>query len=168
MLSSSCWGLHLPVHEKLHLQFLKLWKIQYSLNMFNLLVPCRSNESLAHCLNSFHELMDHGEVSWDILTHGFIKNVIITFYFLNPGFCFFGASHFALIVPLLSRWFLASGVGDSRNTPLESLSLHYRNWDKFRLHGPLARCKLLPHQVLYAMFSKTNYLGKQKSYLRFL
>ena len=39
--------------------------------------PCvlRSDESLAHCLTSFQELMDHGEVSWDFLTHGFIKNV---------------------------------------------------------------------------------------------
>lgn len=77
--------------------------------MFNLLVPCRSNESLAHCLNSFHELMDHGEVSWDILTHGFIKNVIITFYFLNPGFCiFWGKSlctHSASLVPVIySIW----------------------------------------------------------------
>ena len=35
----------------------------------------RSNESLANCLTSFQELMDHGEVSWDFLTHGFIKNV---------------------------------------------------------------------------------------------
>ena len=59
--------------------------------MFNRLVLSRSNESLAHCLNSFHELMDHGEVSWDILTHGFIKNVIITvtFYFLNPNLAIF-------------------------------------------------------------------------------
>lgn len=39
--------------------------------------PCvlRSDESLAHCLTSFQELMDHGEVSWDFLTKGFIKNV---------------------------------------------------------------------------------------------
>lgn len=42
-----------------------------------------SNESLAHCLNSFHELMDHGEVSWDILTHGFIKNLTV---FVNKKF----------------------------------------------------------------------------------
>ena len=30
---------------------------------------------MAHCLTSFQELMDHGEVSWDFLTKGFIKNV---------------------------------------------------------------------------------------------
>ncbi|KAJ7365084.1 hypothetical protein OS493_007730 [Desmophyllum pertusum] len=36
-----------------------------------------SNESLANCLTSFQELMDHGEVSWDILTHGFIKNLTV-------------------------------------------------------------------------------------------
>ena len=33
--------------------------------------------------------MDHGEVSWDILTHGFIKNVNIAFYFLNPNLTIF-------------------------------------------------------------------------------
>lgn len=43
-----------------------------------------SNESLAHCLNSFHELMDHGEVSWDILTHGFIKNLTVFVNKKNP------------------------------------------------------------------------------------
>lgn len=30
---------------------------------------------LANCLTSFQELMDHGDVSWDIITQGFIKNV---------------------------------------------------------------------------------------------
>ena len=57
-----------------------------------LLSVCRINEALAHCLTSFHELMDHGEVSWDILTHGFIKNVIITNkinYFLIITYFFF-------------------------------------------------------------------------------
>ncbi|KAL9976284.1 hypothetical protein ACROYT_G013567 [Oculina patagonica] len=42
------------------------------------------NESLAHCLTSFHELMDHGEVSWDILTHGFIKNLTVFVNKKNP------------------------------------------------------------------------------------
>ena len=37
---------------------------------------CRSSETLANCLTSFQELMDHGVVTWDFLTHGFIKNVL--------------------------------------------------------------------------------------------
>lgn len=36
----------------------------------------RSSEILANCLTSFQELMDHGDVSWDFLTHGFIKHVM--------------------------------------------------------------------------------------------
>ena len=72
--------------------------IKYTVNMLNLLALCRSNESLAHCLNSFHELMDHGEVSWDILTHGFIKNVIIMSYdFSTPSLTTF-LFHFTVVV----------------------------------------------------------------------
>lgn len=36
----------------------------------------RSSEILANCLTSFQELMDHGDVSWDVLTNGFIKHVM--------------------------------------------------------------------------------------------
>lgn len=43
-----------------------------------------SNETLANCLTSFQELMDHGDVSWDILTHGFIKNLTVFVNKKNP------------------------------------------------------------------------------------
>ncbi|XP_058973954.2 engulfment and cell motility protein 1-like [Pocillopora verrucosa] len=43
-----------------------------------------SDESLAHCLTSFQELMDHGEVSWDFLTKGFIKNLTVFVNKKNP------------------------------------------------------------------------------------
>lgn len=36
-----------------------------------------SSEILANCLTSFQELMDHGDVSWDFLTHGFIKHLTV-------------------------------------------------------------------------------------------
>lgn len=43
-----------------------------------------SSETLANCLTSFQELMDHGEVSWDILTQGFIKNLTTFVNKKNP------------------------------------------------------------------------------------
>jgi len=43
-----------------------------------------SSETLANCLTSFQELMDHGVVSWDILTHGFIKNLTVFVNKKNP------------------------------------------------------------------------------------
>lgn len=43
-----------------------------------------SNETLANCLTSFQELMDHGDVSWDIITHGFIKNLTVFVNKKNP------------------------------------------------------------------------------------
>lgn len=43
-----------------------------------------SSEILANCLTSFQELMDHGDVSWDILTHGFIKHLTVYVNKKNP------------------------------------------------------------------------------------
>ncbi|XP_068699664.1 engulfment and cell motility protein 1-like [Montipora foliosa] len=58
-------------------------------NGLNLLISMvenkpESNETLANCLTSFQELMDHGDVSWDLLTHGFIKNLTVFVNKKNP------------------------------------------------------------------------------------